>query len=49
MNQWDGGREVPNHQMVASFEARIFPSRLMMGTPKRRAVAATMRSGMSGT
>jgi hypothetical protein len=36
------------YQIVFTFEARIFPSRLRTGTPKI-AVAATTRSGISGT
>ena len=38
----------PCYQMVCTFEARILPSRLMTGTPRYTAVAATIRSGMSG-
>ena len=37
-----------DHQTVWMLEARIRPSRLMAGTPKYNAVAATMRSGISG-
>ena len=36
------------HHTVRTLEARIRPSRLTTGTPKYIAVAATMRSGMSG-
>ena len=37
------------HQMVSTFEARILPSRVTNGSSSARAVAAMMRSGMSGT
>ena len=36
------------YQIVGTAEARISPSRLMSGIPKDRAVAAMMRSGISG-
>lgn len=36
------------HLTVCTLEVRMRPSRLMAGTPKYTAVAATMRSGMSG-
>jgi hypothetical protein len=36
------------HQTVCTLEVRIRPSRLIAGTPKYTAVAATMRSGISG-
>ncbi len=36
------------YQTVCTLEARMRPSRLMTGTPKYNAVAATILSGMSG-
>ena len=37
------------HQIVRTLDAVIRPSRLITGTPKYRPVAATIRSGISGT
>jgi len=37
------------YQTVRMLDARMRPSRLIAGTPKKTAVAATIRSGMSGT
>ena len=37
-----------NHQIVWMADDRMRPSRLMTGTPRNTAVAATIRSGMSG-
>lgn len=37
------------YQIVSTCDARIWRSRLSNGTPSARAVAAIMRSGMSGT
>src|SRR5262245_22805730 len=38
-----------SYQMVFTAEVLILPSRLMTGTPKCKAVAAIIRSGISGT
>lgn len=48
---WNAYRELDKtpYQIVLTSEARISPSQLMSGSPRQRAVAAMMRSGMSGT
>lgn len=37
------------HEIVSTFDSRMARSRLITGTLRCTAVAATMRSGMSGT
>jgi hypothetical protein len=42
-------RDAAFYQIVSTVDWRIFPSLVINGTPRARAVAAMMRSGISGT